>query len=94
MVPESLAHHPVLGTLRLEGNALGGSLEAFAGALPEKGSRLFHLDVSRNKLTGPVPKALQRLGVFASDQQFVTATPGGQVGRPRGVQGAAESGGE
>jgi hypothetical protein len=90
-VPESLARLPELGTLRLEGNALDGGLDAFASALPEAGSRLFHLDVSRNRLTGPVPKALKRLGVFAADQQFVTATDGGQVGA-RGAAGRGPAG--
>ena len=78
-VPASLAKQPQLGTLRLDGNQLGGSLEAFAAALPEANCTLFLLDVSRNQLGGPLPAELERLGVFSPDQQFVMSTQAGQV---------------
>jgi len=78
-VPPSLATQPELGTLRLEGNKLGGTLERFAAALPGRRSNLFHVDVSRNQITGPLPDDLQRLGVFAPDQAFVMSSADGQV---------------
>lgn len=78
-LPVSLARQPQLGTLRLGGNQLGGTLEDFAGALPPQ-NHLFHFDVSSNQISGHVPDGLQGLGVFSPDQQFVTVTPAGQVG--------------
>lgn len=77
-VPPSLARQPQLGTLRLEGNKLGGGLAPFADALPPA-SRLYHFDVSRNQLTGGLPKGMQQMGVFEPGEDFVMASPDGKV---------------
>ena len=89
-VPPSLAQQPRLGTLRLEGNRLGGSLDSFAGALPSN-SQMFHFDVSRNDIGGALPNGLQRLGAFSPDQQFVMLTPAGQVSHTDAGEAAGSS---
>lgn len=63
----------------------------FARALPKGGadaggaSALFYADFSRNRLTGPLPQELSRLGAFAPDARFVAATPAGPLALERGL---------
>jgi hypothetical protein len=72
-LPASLARQPALVSLRLAGNRLDGTLEAFADALLPPpggageggGNRIMELNVSANpRLRGPVPDALSRLALF------------------------------
>ncbi|XP_030448342.1 pollen receptor-like kinase 3 [Syzygium oleosum] len=56
-IPESLAQLPNLKELHLEGNQFSGHVPAI------KNEKLTSLDLSHNKLEGPIPASLVRFGV-------------------------------
>lgn len=75
-LPASLGSQSSLGVLRVGGNKLEGSLEAFAAAIhPE--SMLFDFNASYNGITGPLPEALQDLGMFNASVKITANTPSG-----------------
>lgn len=68
-LPANLAKAPGLFYLSVSNNSLIGGLEPFATALAANNdtSRLFGLDASNNRLTGPIPNGLEKLGMLNPD---------------------------
>ena len=53
-------------------NNLGGELTVFASALASSGSRrLMHLDLSKNRLEGPIPGSLANSSILDSDSMVL-----------------------
>ena len=79
-LPAALARQPALVSLRLGGNRLDGTLQAFADALPPT-NRILELNVSGNaRLHGPVPDFLASLALFD-----VSAAAGAPAAQPRAL---------
>lgn len=67
--------------LRLQKNQLKGNLNAFASAIPE-GSQLFDFNISANQLTGGIPDALSKLGVFNGSTTILLPQKDGTADKP------------
>jgi hypothetical protein len=63
-VPATLATLTSLTHMDLASNQLDGELVAFTSSLNNAFNSFAHINMSTNKLTGPVPSGLQNLALF------------------------------